>query len=548
MHWAYEYARKLKNTNENKRKRIIVAAGTSPSGTVHIGNFRDIITSYFIVKALKNQGQDAQLLFSWDDYDRFRKVPKNIPEEQQEFYQTQIGKPYSKIPSPYEEGVSYAKHFETEYEEALKKAGIIPDIIRYQTEEYESGRYASQTIEALKKRKTIFDILDEHRTQEATEEERNNYYPLSIYCECCGKDSTKVKSFDEESKVEYHCEDCGIDGFVDISRDTNYKLPWKVDWPMRWKEECVCLEPGGTDHAAEHGSYTVSKKVSSEIYDYEAPEFVPYAFIGIKGLATKMSSSSGINISLDELLKIYPAEMIMWMYAKRQLNDEFKIDLGKDVPRVYKEFDRFKSEFYQNPENVSETDREIMSLISDGREYNPNLISFDKLVTVYGASNRNLSIMADMLRKLGLKVENSPELKERLSKVIHWAEKYSPESIININKEPNVEYINQMSDGEKARIFGFIDTINDEMSEEEIMQIIYNIPKSSPDEEVTPELKAKQKAVFRDLYNLIISNDRGPALSTLVKAVGTEKVKILLEPLRNKAIEMPEGPVDNDGR
>ena len=547
MHWAYEYARKLKNTNENenKRKRIIVAAGTSPSGTVHIGNFRDIITSYFIVKALKNQGEDAQLLFSWDDYDRFRKVPKNIPQEQQEFYQTQIGKPYSKIPSPYEEEVSYAKHFETEYEEALKKAGIVPDIIRYQTEEYESGRYASQTIEALKKRKTIFDILDEHRTQESTEEERNNYYPLSVYCECCGKDSTRVVSFDEESKVDYHCEDCGFDGVVDISRDTNYKLPWKVDWPMRWKEEGVCLEPGGTDHAAEHGSYTVSKKVSSDIYGYEAPEFVPYAFIGIKGLATKMSSSSGINISLKELLKVYPAEMVLWMYAKRQLNDEFKIDLGKDVPRVYKEFDRFKAEFYEHPENVSETDKEIMSLISDGREYNPNLISFDKLVTVYGASNRNLSIMADMLRKLGLKVENSPELKERLSKVIHWAEKYSPESIININEEPNEEYMSQMTDGEKARISGFIDGINDEMSEEEIMQIIYNIPKSSPDEEVTPELKAKQKAVFRDLYNLIISSDRGPALSTLVKAVGTEKVRMLLEPLRANEVEIPESPADD---
>lgn len=548
MHWAYEYADKLKKSKDNKEENgpIIVAAGTSPSGTVHIGNFRDIITSYFIVRALKNQGEDAQLLFSWDDYDRLRKVPKNIPEEQQEFYQTQIGKPYSKIPSPYEDDLSYARHFETEYEESLKKAGIIPDIIRYQTDEYESGRYASQTIEALKNRKTIFDILDEHRTQESTEEERNNYYPLSVYCECCGKDSTKVISFDEQSKVDYHCEECGFDGIVDISKDTNYKLPWKVDWPMRWKEEGVSLEPGGTDHAAEHGSYTVSKQVSKVVYDYEAPEFVPYAFIGIKGLATKMSSSSGINISLEELLKVYPAEMILWMYAKRQLNDEFKIDLGKDVPRVYKEFDRFKSQYYEHPDDMSETDKQIMSLISDGREYNPDLISFDKLVTIYGASNKNLEIMANMLRKLGLKVENSQELKERLSKVIHWAEKYSPESIISINNEPNTEYFEQMDKSQKESIIKFINGINDGMSEDEIMQIIYNIPKTSPDEEITPELKAKQKAIFKDLYNLIISSDRGPSLSTLVKAVGTDKVRGLISPLIDKKTEFPDNPGGDD--
>jgi len=81
------------------------------------------------------------------------------------------------------------------------------------------------------------------------------------------------------------------------------------------------------------------------------------------------------------------------------------------------------------------------------------------------------------------------------------------------------------------------------------MQIIYSIPKTSPDEEVTPELKARQKEVFKDLYNLIISSDRGPALSTLVKAVGTEKVRELLEPLRKQEIELPESPADdNDAR
>lgn len=528
MHWAYKYAKKIKPTKDNES--IIVAAGTSPSGTVHIGNFRDIVTSYFIVKALKNEGKDAKLLFSWDDYDRFRKVPANIPDEQKKFYESQIGKPYSDIPSPYDD-MSYAKHFEQEYEDALKRVGIIPEIIRYQTDEYKSGRYAEQTIEALKKRKEIFDILDKHRTQDSTENERENYYPLSIYCECCGKDSTKINSFDNEKIVEYSCNDCGFSGTVDISRQTNYKLPWKVDWPMRWREENVKLEPGGTDHSAEHGSYTVSKQVSKEIYDYDAPEFVPYAFIGIKGLAAKMSSSSGINISLDELLKIYPADMVLWIYAKRQLNDEFKIDLGKDVPRVYKEFDRFKKEYYESGENASNKAKEIMSLISDGREYDPDIIPFDKLVTIYGISNKNLEIMASTLRKLGVKVKNTPELKDRLKKAIYWADKYSPESIISINKQPNREYFNGLEEEEQKDLIKFIENINDDMNEDEIMKVIYQIPKKSPDEEITPELKKKQRIVFKNLYNLLISEDKGPALGTLVKAIGTDKAKELITPL-----------------
>ena len=244
-----------------------------------------------------------------------------------------------------------------------------------------------------------------------------------------------------------------------------------------------------------------------------------------------MSGSSGLSISLGELLKVYTPEMILWMYAKRQLKDEFKIDLGRDVPRVYKEFDKFKKRFYENPEDISEHDREIMSLISDDSEYDSELIPFDILVTVYGASNRNLEVMAKMLKNMGLKVSNSNQLKERLRRVIHWAEKYSPESIINVNEESNKEYFEKMDINRRKGIVEFATRLRDDMAGDDIMQMIYDIPKTSTDEPRTPELKAKQRAVFKDLYNLLISSDKGPALSTLIKAVGVEKVKELINPL-----------------
>ena len=35
-------------------------------------------TSYFVVKALRKMGKKAKLLFSWDEYDRLRKIPVNV--------------------------------------------------------------------------------------------------------------------------------------------------------------------------------------------------------------------------------------------------------------------------------------------------------------------------------------------------------------------------------------------------------------------------------------------------------------------------------------
>ncbi|WPR01356.1 class I tRNA ligase family protein, partial [Treponema pallidum] len=44
------------------------ASGITPSGTVHIGNFREIISVDLVVRALRDQGKSVRFVHSWDDY------------------------------------------------------------------------------------------------------------------------------------------------------------------------------------------------------------------------------------------------------------------------------------------------------------------------------------------------------------------------------------------------------------------------------------------------------------------------------------------------
>ena len=167
MHWAERIADQIIRKKPDKEE-YVCAAGISPSGSIHIGNFRDIATSLFVAKALIKKGKKAKLLFSWDEYDRFRKVPKNVqdvdPENKMEQY---IGRPYTDVPNPFNtEHENYAKYFEAEFMEQIKRFGIEMDY-RYQTEMYTSGAYKDDVIEAISKRKEIFDILDSFRTQDA---------------------------------------------------------------------------------------------------------------------------------------------------------------------------------------------------------------------------------------------------------------------------------------------------------------------------------------------------------------------------------------------
>lgn len=244
MYWADQVASELIDKNPNK-ELFVLAAGISPSGTVHIGNFRDVATIYLVARALQNKGKNTKLLFSWDEYDRFRKVPKNLPEDRINEYENYIGKPYSEVPDPFGCHSSYAEHYEKEFENSLEKIGMKFDVIRCQSAEYKSGKYRDGIIKALKNRKEIYDIMQEFKTQEHSHEEREQYYPISIYCDSCGKDNTEITEISDDCElVKYKCT-CGHASEINIYTQGNFKLPWKVDWPMRWMFEKVDFEPGG---------------------------------------------------------------------------------------------------------------------------------------------------------------------------------------------------------------------------------------------------------------------------------------------------------------
>ena len=61
MHWSEEIAQRIIERSPEKEE-YVCAAGVSPSGSVHIGNFRDIATPFFVVKALQKLGKKAKLL------------------------------------------------------------------------------------------------------------------------------------------------------------------------------------------------------------------------------------------------------------------------------------------------------------------------------------------------------------------------------------------------------------------------------------------------------------------------------------------------------
>jgi lysyl-tRNA synthetase class 1 len=159
-HWADNYAEKIIREKGDK-DLYVCASGITPSGTVHIGNFREIITVELVVRALRQRGKKVRFIYSWDDYDVFRKVPDNMPNR--EMLAGYLRRPITLTPDPHQTEDSYARHNEREMEELLPVVGIHPEYI-YQSERYRSSGYAAGIRRALEHRQRLREILDEHRS------------------------------------------------------------------------------------------------------------------------------------------------------------------------------------------------------------------------------------------------------------------------------------------------------------------------------------------------------------------------------------------------
>ena len=515
MHWAERIADEI--IAREDKQAYVCATGISPSGSVHIGNFRDTVTAWFVCLALRKRGKQARLLYSWDDYDRLRKIPANVAEIADGF-ERYIGRPVAEAPDHWGCCESYCAHFEKEFEQALAVFGIEADF-RYQSKEYKSGRYAPHVIQAMHRRGEIFDILDSFRTQDAQPGEREAYYPVSIYCPACGKDDVTITAYDQASETaEYACA-CGHAGAHDFRTDFNCKLSWKTDWPMRWMVEGVDFEPAGKDHSSPTGSYATSKVISERVYGFPPPVYAGFEFIGIKGgalQAGKMSSSTGLNLTPAALFKLYQPEVILWLYAKTDPMKAFNFCFDDEILRQYFEFDKMLTQVREGGAN--EFTQEIMGYCEiPGREVKAvpmaQLVSFGSIVEFDPA------MLATIFGKIGTPFAQE-DFEERVGLAKYWLYQCSPESIYTLRAAPDREYFEALTEEEQAEIRLLHAYLTEESYDlDELQARLYAIPAD----------KQSQARFFRNVYRLLIGADRGPRLYLFLFALERESYIGLLD-------------------
>lgn len=533
-------------------KPVTVASGASPSGPIHLGNLREFLTPHFVAEELRRRGVQVRHLHSWDDYDRYRKVPAGAPPEWKEH----IGRPLTAVPDPWGCHGSWSDHFKAPLRAALAETGVVMEEIS-QTERYQAGAYRDQILHAVRDRARIEEVLARYRTkpleagseQEAealadsvTAEEDTGAgswarFPFKPYCRQCGRDTTTIASYDDETTdLAYTCDADGFEGVTNLATQSEGKLVWKVDWPMRWAYESVDFEPGGLDHSTPGSSYTVGKELVAEIFGGRAPAYVAYAFVGFAGMQKMSSSAGGVPIPADAL-KILEAPMVRWLYVRRQPKQAFNIDFGPEVVRLYDEWDSLT----RKAADPARRDAQVLAFerasatAAAGTLPTPKVrVPFRLLSSVADVTAGSVPLISSVVAESGYPHESIDDLEPRLHRAISWMADYvAEEDRTTVRTSPAPE-LAELPAEESRWLTELLDRLPDHFELEPLTSLIYGVPKLARglalDDDPTEQVKADQKAFFKLLYHLLVDADRGPRLPTLFLALGPAAIRSLLTP------------------
>ncbi|MFD1585943.1 lysine--tRNA ligase [Halorientalis brevis] len=346
---------------------IVIKGGVSPSGVPHIGHFNEILRSYFVAEALRDRGHEVRQVFTTDDKDPLRKIPRTLADLDWNVVDfgddavdsaavgQNLGKPYTDIPDPFGCCDSYGAHFTNLLEQSADLVDVPVEFVS-NTELYADGEFEEITRFLLEHTDQARETLAEYQASVD-----DSYVPFTPQCSECGLLTGQIVDVDlDEGTVAYECtemeagdrtiEGCGHEGTATL-RDG--KLPWRFEWPAQWDILGVDFEPFGKDHA--EGSWPSGEDIARNVLDVEPPVPMVYEWFTLNGEA--LSSSSGNIVTVSEVLELLEPEVFRYFFTKNPRKQrDFDVTT---LDQLVDEFDQFERVYYGTEEPRDEEEAEL---------------------------------------------------------------------------------------------------------------------------------------------------------------------------------------------
>jgi lysyl-tRNA synthetase class 1 len=489
-HWADEVARDVLA----RGGRAVLSTGISPSGEIHIGNLREVLTADAVYRALKDLGADPRFNYVCDNFDPLRRV---YPFLDAAVYAPLVGRPLSEIPCPCGRHPSYADHFLEPFLQSLRTLHVEVELEKGDRM-YKEGRMNPQIVAALRGRDAIAGILRDLTGKEVAAD----WSPFNPLCPQCGRiDRARTTGYDAGAEtIDYACA-CGGGGTLPMAGGG--KLTWRVDWPARWKMLGVTVEPFGKDHATRGGSYDTGVRIVREVFGGEPPFPVPYEWIALRGQGD-MSSSKGNVLSIAQALELVPPEALRYLVLRERPQRTIVFDPGLPLLQLVDEVDDAHAE-----------GRDERSLeLSRAAGFDPVGVPFKHLVVVAQAARFDLDAMVEILERTGYPGLSREAIAARLQFAQRWLARFAPEDLKFEVRESLPQEALALTPAQRGFLARLAEALRPEQDGEAVHALVYALAR-----DVTG---AKPAELFQAIYLALLGKPRGPRAGWFVAALGAE--------------------------
>lgn len=497
--WPFEEARKVVKRLGGKvpeKGYVLFETGYGPSGLPHIGTFGEVARTTWVRQAFMQMSDIPTKLFAFsDDMDGLRKVPDNVPN--QEELAKHLGKPLTSVPDPFGTHDSFGAHNNARLQKFLDSYGFEYDFIS-STECYKRGDFDEALLAVLRNNDAILNVV----LPTLGQERRGTYSPFMPVCPRTGNvlQTTILELHPEAGTIVYEDPETGEQVETPVTGG-RCKLQWKCDWAMRWTALDVDYEMAGKDLI---DSVKLSSKIE-RILGGKPPEGFNYElFLDENG--EKISKSKGNGLSVEEWLRYGTQESLsLFMYQQPKRAKRLFFDV---IPKNVDEYLSHLANFHKEEDPAKKLENPTWHIHNGTPPTGDNPLGFGLLLNLASVCHaEDKSVVWGYIERYapGATPENNPTLDH----LAEFAVTYYQDFV-----RPNKTY-RAPDTKERAALEDLVaalQTLEADSSAEDIQSKVYETGKTHEFENLRDWFKA--------LYEVLLGQSQGPRMGSFFALYG----------------------------
>lgn len=138
-----------------------------------------------------------------------------------------------------------------------------------------------------------------------------------------------------------------------------------------------------------------------------------------------MSSSTGVVISISDMLGVVPPEVLRYLIIRTKPEKHIQFDPGQPLLTLVDEYERLRIQFRGNDPSLGIFERRIYEL-SRATGICQSEIPFKQMVTIYQVARGDFDRILKIVQRSGISTEDEKCIKELADNVSEWLELYAP--------------------------------------------------------------------------------------------------------------------------